>query len=63
MNQYLMEIKNCFGETRQFVVDAENRKEAIEKSKQNTEVTSFVFCNHTTLKVLKKLQGGNKNNG
>ena len=52
-----MEIQNFLGEKRQFVVVASSKEEAMEKAKQNIEVMTFIFCNHTSLRVVKKMKG------
>lgn len=56
MNKYLMEVRNYFGETRQFVIEAECKEEAKKKALNHIEYITLMFRDHTSIKVVKKIR-------
>lgn len=56
MNKYLIEVKNYFGETRQFVVEAESANEAKKKAITHIEYATLISPDYTSIKVVKKLR-------
>ena len=57
MNKYLIEIAKFFGGTKEFIIEAENKQEALEKAKAYVEKSyEFDNCKTSTIRVVKKLQ-------
>ena len=59
MNQYLMEIKRWFAGSSQFVIEAENKADALEKAKAyvcKTQPYCFGDYNKNDIRCVKKLK-------
>ena len=58
MNTYQMGITEIGKEETTFTIKANNKKEAMEKARNNEVVLSIptAFCDHTSLRVIKKMK-------
>ena len=57
MNKYLVEIKKYFGGKIEFIIEATDKKDALEKAKSYVERSyKFDNCKKDTIRVVKKLQ-------
>lgn len=57
MNTYLMEVDHYFGSPITFEVEAENKKDALEKGKDRVENgLQFCNCKYDSVRVIKKLR-------
>lgn len=56
MNKYLVKIFHWFGSPKQFVIEGENKQDALDRARIYVESYEFDDYNRNSVKVIKKLQ-------